>query len=58
MSRTEVVEQSAAEVDTSGERRSWAVLVGVVAACLLGLVAVYTVGCWAASTRSSRSDSP
>jgi branched-chain amino acid transport system permease protein len=44
MSRTEVVEQSAAEVDTSGERRSWAVLVGVVAACLLGLVAVYTVG--------------
>jgi branched-chain amino acid transport system permease protein len=44
MSRTEVVEQSAAEVDTSGERRSWAVLVGVVAACLLGLGAVYTVG--------------
>ena len=44
MSRTEVVEQTAAEVDTSGERHSRVVLVGVLAAGLLGLVAVYTVG--------------
>jgi len=44
MSRTEVVEQTAAEVDTSGDRRSRVVLVGVIAAGLLGLLAVYTVG--------------
>ena len=44
MSRTEVVEQTAAEVDTSADRRSRAVLVGVIAAGLLGLLAVYTVG--------------
>ena len=44
MSRTEVVEQTAAEVDTSADRRSRVVLVGVIAAGLLGLLAVYTVG--------------
>ena len=44
MSRTEVVEQTAAEVDTSADRRSRAVLVGVIAAGLLGLLAVYTIG--------------
>lgn len=44
MSRTEVVEQTAAEVDTSAGRRSRAVLVGVIAAGLLGLLAVYTIG--------------
>ena len=44
MSRTEVVEQTAAEVDTSGDRRSRAVLMGVLAVGLLGLVAVYVVG--------------
>ena len=44
MSRTEVVEQTAAEVDTSGERRSRVVLIGVLAAGLLGVLAVYTVG--------------
>ena len=44
MSRTEVVEQTAAEVDTSASRHSLVVLGGVLAACLLGLLAVYTVG--------------
>ena len=44
MSRTEVVEQTAAEVDTSGERRSRTVLIGVLAVALLGVLAVYTVG--------------
>jgi len=44
MSRTEVVEQTAAEVDTSADRRSRAVLLGVIAAGLLGLLAVYTIG--------------
>jgi branched-chain amino acid transport system permease protein len=44
MSRTEVVEQTAAEVDTSADRRSRVVLVGVIAAGLLGLLAVYTLG--------------
>ena len=44
MSHTEVVEQTAAEVDTSADRRSRAVLVGVIAAGLLGLLAVYTIG--------------
>jgi len=44
MSRTEVVEQTAAEVDTSEDRRSRMVLVGVIVGGLVGLVAVYTVG--------------
>ena len=44
MSDARVVEQTPAEVDESGRRRSRLVLVGVLAAGLLGLLAVYLVG--------------
>ena len=44
MAAPEVVEQSAAEADESSRRSSRLVLAGVLAAGLLGLVAVYTIG--------------
>jgi branched-chain amino acid transport system permease protein len=44
MSDAQVVEQSAAEVDESGGRGSRPVLLGVLAAGVLGLLAVYLVG--------------
>ena len=44
MSGTQVVEQTAAEVDASPRRERYVVLAGVLVASLLGLVAVYTIG--------------
>lgn len=44
MSEAQVVEQSAADVDESARRSSWLVLAGVLAAGVLGLLAVYLVG--------------
>lgn len=44
MSGTQVVEQTAAEVDESPRREKLLVLAGVLGASLLGLVAVYTIG--------------